>query len=687
MSDFNIQFEEQDQSITLEFEQIGGGAVKSVNGKTGVVVLDAEDVGAYTKPTGGIPKTDLASAVQTSLGKADSAYQKPSGGIPASDIASGVIPTVDSTLAISGAAADAKKTGDEISDLKDGLNHYVPLVSGTYNTSTGEISPSPSRATSVFRYDISEFDNVNFPDGYEGRFFGLDENGVYRVNSDFASSLSLSNIVSNVPVRYVLFVVRNSNDTTADISANLQAIGNGIILHRLAKTAYNQAVEAESVAIKVRNDGVVFESGTFTGDGITKTANNTRIRTSEIIDLTKIESLEMPSGFELSAYLFDASMAKIKQTGYLTKIAFLTEAPSAKYANVFVRKTDSASSDISAYVQTVNLGVTVKTISTDDNNHAVVLPFSDFVPDLIIYENDDGYTTDFVPQDKYISIENGVTVFMDSDGNDTNDGLSVLTPKKTLESALAISNVQTIIVLEGDYVAGTHYTAGRRVTQPVNIVGIGNVVLDNGNGAPITFARNLYCENIHFKHGNDNTVIWDAYAEDSTAVFYNCEFSDSYALNGVRLFGGTAYMVNCVCHDNAYDGFNYHNKNTWANKTVEISCKSYNNGKIDLTVAEGNTSNATTIHGDCIIVRVNGDYKACHGAIVADQGKYSVNYGCRAGLSTITDSTYETRKANYWATQTVEMWLYGCTSYGSKYDTYHDPNAILHSDRVYPNMI
>ena len=29
----------------------------------------------YTKPTGGIPKTDLASAVQTSLGKADTALQ------------------------------------------------------------------------------------------------------------------------------------------------------------------------------------------------------------------------------------------------------------------------------------------------------------------------------------------------------------------------------------------------------------------------------------------------------------------------------------------------------------------------------------------------------------------------------------------------------------------------------------
>lgn len=32
----------------------------------------------YTLPSGGIPKTDLASAVQTSLGKADSAIPAPS---------------------------------------------------------------------------------------------------------------------------------------------------------------------------------------------------------------------------------------------------------------------------------------------------------------------------------------------------------------------------------------------------------------------------------------------------------------------------------------------------------------------------------------------------------------------------------------------------------------------------------
>ena len=93
--------------------------VQSVNGKTGAVVLSASDVGAgtYSKPSGGIPKTDLATAVQTSLGKADTAlqsapvtsvntktgavvltasdvgagtYSKPSGGIPKTDLASAV---------------------------------------------------------------------------------------------------------------------------------------------------------------------------------------------------------------------------------------------------------------------------------------------------------------------------------------------------------------------------------------------------------------------------------------------------------------------------------------------------------------------------------------------------------------------------------------------------------------------
>ena len=92
----------------------------------------------YNKPTGGIPKTDLASSVQTSLGKADTAlqehqdisaltnhvannsihvtadektawnskYNKPSGGIPKSDLAS----DIQTSLVPSSSSSDAGKT-------------------------------------------------------------------------------------------------------------------------------------------------------------------------------------------------------------------------------------------------------------------------------------------------------------------------------------------------------------------------------------------------------------------------------------------------------------------------------------------------------------------------------------------------------------------------------------------------
>ena len=50
-----------------------------------------ENAAKYTKPESGIPKTDLAVAVQNSLNLADSAYQKPSTGIPESDLSADVV--------------------------------------------------------------------------------------------------------------------------------------------------------------------------------------------------------------------------------------------------------------------------------------------------------------------------------------------------------------------------------------------------------------------------------------------------------------------------------------------------------------------------------------------------------------------------------------------------------------------
>ena len=77
-----------------ELEQVGGyppeGGIPATDLASGVRTSLGKADTAYQKSSNGIPNTDLASGVQTSLGKADTAYQKPSNGIPTSDLASGV---------------------------------------------------------------------------------------------------------------------------------------------------------------------------------------------------------------------------------------------------------------------------------------------------------------------------------------------------------------------------------------------------------------------------------------------------------------------------------------------------------------------------------------------------------------------------------------------------------------------
>lgn len=105
--------------------------VTSVNSKTGAVTLTASDVGAgtYSKPSGGIPDSDLTSAVQTSLGKADTAYQKPSGGIPAADLASGVIPSVPGAYTSNPSALGTASPGSSTSWARGDHVHPKPSAS------------------------------------------------------------------------------------------------------------------------------------------------------------------------------------------------------------------------------------------------------------------------------------------------------------------------------------------------------------------------------------------------------------------------------------------------------------------------------------------------------------------------------------------------------------------------------
>lgn len=79
----------------------------------------------YTKPSGGIPKSDLSTTVQESLNAADTAYQKPSGGIPETDLSD----TVQESLATADNSTDGITRLEE--DVTRELDSYkLPLLCG-----------------------------------------------------------------------------------------------------------------------------------------------------------------------------------------------------------------------------------------------------------------------------------------------------------------------------------------------------------------------------------------------------------------------------------------------------------------------------------------------------------------------------------------------------------------------------
>lgn len=91
--------------------------------------------GFYTKPSGGIPKTDLADSVQTSLGKADTAIQ------------SETVKSVDTTAGTSGinlSLSSAGKLDVTISSgsIASGNSNFI--TGGTVYTTTSALAPKAS---------------------------------------------------------------------------------------------------------------------------------------------------------------------------------------------------------------------------------------------------------------------------------------------------------------------------------------------------------------------------------------------------------------------------------------------------------------------------------------------------------------------------------------------------------------
>ena len=286
------------------------------------------------------------------------------------------------------------------------------------------------------------------------------------------------------------------------------------------------------------------------------------------------------------------------------------------------------------------------------------------------------------------------TIYMSPSGNDANGGDVPTSPKKTLASALE-SNPNTIILLAGTYTAGTHFSNGQTLSN-INILGFGDVTIDNNGGNPLNIVGSIFIKGIKFVNGNRGSL--RTYIENTTSkcTYIECEFNSSLvdapigsaqSLGGLRIQGGTHYIYKCGASNNGYDGFNYHTApdnsagNANSPHVVEVECFGYMNGANNSYESD----NCSTAHDRTKIVRLNCEYGFSHGGIVADvhAGTESYNIGCTVFSAIALDENKKEYQANFFAATHAVMHLLGCKSSGSRYDISSWGGAVVYTDNLF----
>lgn len=134
------------------YQMPDGGIPKSDLASSVQTSLDKANT-AYQKPVTGIPSTDMSSAVQTSLNKANTAYQKPASGIPSTDLAS----AVQASLAKADSAYQKPSNGIPSSDMttqvQNALNLALSSMQG-YEVDTYDNNPK-SKHVLLFTANVS----------------------------------------------------------------------------------------------------------------------------------------------------------------------------------------------------------------------------------------------------------------------------------------------------------------------------------------------------------------------------------------------------------------------------------------------------------------------------------------------------------------------------------------------------
>ena len=104
------------------------------------------------------------------------------------------------------------------------------------------------------------------------------------------------------------------------------------------------------------------------------------------------------------------------------------------------------------------------------------------------------------------------------------------------------------------------------------------------------------------------------------------------------------------------DGFNYHDYGNYSPQGVESNCIGRNNGGSTSELA--NSSNGSSLHGECILIRINGEYYNNIGNNVHDiENAKSWNINCSSYDS---KSGENAKKGDFVVYNNAIMWCYKC---------------------------
>ncbi len=301
-----------------------------------------------------------------------------------------------------------------------------------------------------------------------------------------------------------------------------------------------------------------------------------------------------------------------------------------------------------------------------------------------------GWSTDVKKMQK--NNEYTATYYCSPNGNDENSGLTISAPLKTLDVALAKSDLNTLILLPGTFVCGEHFTSNLSVDKEINLIGIGSVEMKckSASEYPIHIKNGCYVENIVFNggHGALNVSLSEL---TKVCVFYRCKFFNSHSTNGLNALGGSYYLEECEASNNNRDGFNYHrntvDNNNILTRVIEINCCGYFNGLNH----DSYINNCSTTHESGRIIRIYCEYGSSKGSVIADALRTkSLNIGVTAYSTVNIDGELDSQKANFAAQQGSNnsdpqvFYIIQCSSFGSLFDIYADNNATIYRDTPFP---